>query len=186
MKVRKCIVMRKIALIAIGIAAAVAGGYLMKSLLSTPDVSIRARQAPDIQLEQTRLTHTAKDGSKIWEITAEAVSVRENMRETLATGVIIEFFKDDRAMLKVQAKELRLKENGDMFIKGEVSAAGDDDLNFQSRGIHWDEERKLLWSDAAVKLERADMNLTGVGFEYSPETGTLKIKQKAYLKIIKK
>jgi len=178
--------MKKIALIAMGIAAVLAGGYLMKSLLSTPDVSTKARQTPDIQLEQTRLTHTAKDGSKLWEISAEAVSVRENTRETLATGVIIEFFKTHQAALRVQAKELVLRDNGDMLIKGEVSAAGNDGLSFEGEELHWDEERELLWSDFAVKLEREDMRLTGVGFEYSPETGTLKIKQQAHLKIIKK
>lgn len=178
--------MRKITLVLIGIAVAVGGFYLVKSLMTTPDVATRAREAPDIQLEQMRLTHTAKDGSKIWEIGAEAASVHKDTRHTIARGVVIKFFKDDRATLSVQAKELVLGDNGDMLIRGEVSAAGDDNLNFQSREIHWDEKRKLLWSDATVKLEREDMHLKGVGFEYSPETGTLKIKKKAHLKTIKK
>ena len=178
--------MRKIVLIAVGIIAVVAGGYLMKSLMTTPEVSIRAREAPDIQLEQTRLTHTAKDGSKIWELHAKAVSVRENTRETLATGVMIEFFSAHQATLQVQSKELLLRDNGDMVIKGEVSATGDDGLSFQGAELHWDEERKLLWSDFSVKLEREDLSLTGMGFEYWPEDGTLKIKQQAHLKLIKR
>lgn len=176
--------MKKIALILLGIVIAAAGFYLIRSLMSTPDTTTKAREAPEIHIEETRLTHTAKDGSKIWEIRAQAVSVRGG--ETLATGVMITFFKDHQEALKAQAQELLLRDNGDMLIKGEVSATGDDGLSFEGVELRWDEKRKLLWSDFAVKLKREDMMLMGVGFEYSPEASTLKIKQKAHLKLIKK
>lgn len=177
----------KIFWIIITIAALLGGSYLISRFLAV-DLAIpqgNKSYMPDIELAGAKLEKLANDGKKLWELKAKAITINEDIGETKAYDVEIHFFKDEASSLVVRAAEIILyNRRGDFTIRGNIFAHNNEGLEFYTDEAHWDAERKILESEAKVLIKSKNMTLTGIGFEYSPDEGKLKVKKEASLTIL--
>lgn len=145
------------------------------------------RQLPEIGLQGNELTHYSDEGKPIWVLHARSVEYFEEAQQTHAKGVEVRFL--DRAggeALMVQADGLTFyHRSGDLKLSGNLQARDPEGLHFSTDEAYWEEKARVLRSDSPVHVEREDLTLTGQGFEYRPDEGTLTI-QDAHLKLILK
>lgn len=136
-------------------------------------------QAPAITVEKARLVkHQAN--RKLWELEADSIETREST--SIATDVTLRFFdQDGREALTVRAPQTRLEHStGNLALSGAIQAVGSE-FSFSTENLRWDAQKKLLYTDAAIRVEREDFSLSGRGFEYSTETGLATVKSEAHL-----
>jgi LPS export ABC transporter protein LptC len=139
---------------------------------------------PDIELEENEVTRYSEDGRPIWLLYARKVEYFEELQQTRAENVAVRFLDREGAdALIVQADRLIFyHRSGDLQFSGNLQARDPEGLQFSTEEAHWDEETRVLRSSSAVRVEREDLLLTGQGFAYRPDEGTLII-QAAHLKI---
>ncbi len=145
------------------------------------------RQLPEIELQGNELTHYSEEGKPVWVLRARSVEYFEEAQQTRARGVEVRFWDRDGAdALIVQADQLTFyHRSGDLTFSGNLRARDPAGLHFSTDAAYWEEKARVLRSDSPVHVEREDLTLTGQGFEYRPDEGTLTI-QDAHLKLILK
>jgi LPS export ABC transporter protein LptC len=145
---------------------------------TTPDL-------PDIELRGNELTHYNEESKVAWVLRARSVQYFEESQQTQAQDVEVHLFDPaGTEALRVQADRLIFyHRTGDLEFQGNLQAHDPEGLRFSTDKAYWDEKARVLRSDSAVHLEREDLTLTGQGFEYHPDQGTLTIKS-AHLKLI--
>jgi LPS export ABC transporter protein LptC len=139
-----------------------------------------ASRAPTITVAGARLVKHDTDGRKLWELQARQIETFDT--ESLATEVTLSFFdRENRKALIVKAPQARLEHRtGDMRLIGTIDATGDE-FSFTTEDLRWEAQKKLLYTDAAIRVMSADFELSGQGFEYATETGLATIKSEARL-----
>lgn len=158
----------------------------LASCSHTPAASEEATpELPAIEFRENELTQYNEDGKATWVLHARTVQYFEEAQETRSEDVEVRFF--DRAgveALIVQADALTFyHRTGDLTFSGNLRARDPKDLRFSTDEANWDEKARVLRSDSPVHVEREDLTLTGQGFEYHPDEGTLTIKE-AHLKML--
>ncbi len=130
--------------------------------------------SPAISAEQARITKYDAQGKKLWELEAHSMHVTES--DSVAEEVLLRFFDGEgRETLTVRAPQARLhNRTGDIELLGPLIATGSE-FSFTTENLYWDNEKKLLSTPSAVRIERHDFTLTGQGLEYSAETGLVTI-----------
>lgn len=141
-----------------------------------------SQQAPAITFAGARLVKHEAHGQKLWEL--EARQIETDKTESTATDVTLRFFdRENRETLIVKAAKAHLAHRtGDIRFLGEVNATGSE-FSFTAEDLRWDAQRKLLYTDSAIRLESEDFSLSGQGFEYSTETGLATVKSAARLQL---
>lgn len=145
------------------------------------------RQLPEVELQGNELTHYNEEGKPVWVLHARSVEYFEEAQQTHARGVEVRFLDGEgKEALIVQADSLTFyHRSGDLTLSGNLRARDLEGLHFSTEEAYWEEKARLLRSDSPVHAEREDLTLTGKGFEYRPDEGTLTIKD-ARLKLIVK
>lgn len=139
-----------------------------------------ALQSPAISAEQARIIKYNPQGKKLWELEARSMHVTET--DSVAEKVLLRFFDSaGRETLTVQAPQARLHNHtGNIELLGPLVATGSE-FSFMTENLYWDNEKKLLSTPSAVRIERDDLTLIGRGLEYSSETGLVTILGEAQL-----
>ena len=157
-------------------------GLLISWLWSTipnlwPEVAL---PSPAISTEHARIIKYDAQGKKLWELEADSMRVTES--DSVAERIVLRFFDSDgRETLTVRAPQARLhNRTGDIELLGSLVATGSE-FSFTTENLFWDNEKKLLSTPAAVRIERDDFTLIGRGLEYSSETGLVTILGEAQL-----
>jgi len=142
---------------------------------------------PEIELEENEITRYSEDGQPVWVLYARRVEYFEQLQQTRAENVAVRFLDREGAdALIVQASHLAFfHRSGDLQFRGNLQAYDPEGLRFSTEEAHWEEETHVLRSSSPVRVEREDLLLTGQGFEYRPDEGTLTIKS-AHLRILLK
>lgn len=140
-----------------------------------------ALHVPEIAVAGARLVKHDSDGHKLWELQARQIETFET--ESIATDVTLRFFdQENRPTLTVQAPQVRLEHRtGDMALMGTIDAIGDE-FSFTTKDLRWDAQKKLLYTEEAIRVTGADFELRGLGFEYFTETARATIKHHARLR----
>ncbi|MCS7222891.1 MAG: LPS export ABC transporter periplasmic protein LptC, partial [Anaerolineae bacterium] len=137
--------------------------------------------APALTVAGARLVKHDPKGHKLWELEARQIATFD--AESLATDVTLVFFEEGTTKrLTIKASQVRLEHRtGNIRLKGPIDATGEE-FSFTTEDLYWDDEKKLLYTDAAIRVVGADFELLGRGFEYSTETGRATIKHHARLR----
>ncbi|OGF57503.1 MAG: LPS export ABC transporter periplasmic protein LptC [Candidatus Fraserbacteria bacterium RBG_16_55_9] len=137
-----------------------------------------SQETPQIELEENELTHYNEDGKAAWVLHAHSVEYFEESQETQANEVEVHFLDQDGGeALIVQADSLTFyHRSGDLQFSGNLHAHDPEGLQFSTDEAYWEEKTHTLRSDSPVHVEREDLTLTGQGFEYRADEGTLTIK----------
>lgn len=166
--------------------ATIAGGFYLsnKFVFHNPSPRGDGQYAPDIEATKATLRGDDEQGRKLWEMRAESITIHEDLGETKAFGVEISFFKDGVESLTAKADKLKLfHRSRNIVLEGSISARDNEGLKFYTEKMSWDAERELLEGDFEVRIEQKNNTLTGIGFEYSPKEGRLKVKREAHLEM---
>jgi LPS export ABC transporter protein LptC len=168
--------------IALSAGALLLMGYWLRSGRPALLPHDRFQQAPAITFAGARLVKHDANGQKLWELEARQIETDET--ESTATEVALHFFnKENRETLIVEAAKAHLEHRtGDIRFFGAINATGSE-FSFTTEDLRWDAQRKLLYTDAAIRLESEDFSLSGQGFEYSTETGLATVKRGARLQL---
>lgn len=136
--------------------------------------------APAISAEHAHIVHYDDQGKKLWELEGRTMTVQEAI--SVAEEVTLRFFNSDGSeTLTVQAPQARLhNRSGDIELLGEISAVGRE-FSFVTENLSWDNQKKVLTTSSAVRVEREEFALTGRGFQYFAETGRATILNEARL-----
>jgi LPS export ABC transporter protein LptC len=142
-----------------------------------PEITL---QSPAISAEQARITQYDAQGKKLWELEAHSMQVTES--ESVAETALLRFFDSEgRETLTVRAPQARLhNRTGNIELVGSIVATGSE-FSFITENLYWDNEKKLLSTPSAIRIERDDFTLIGQGLEYSSETGLVTIVSEARL-----
>ncbi len=140
------------------------------------------QQAPAITFAGARLVKHDANGQKLWEL--EARQIETNETESTATEVTLYFFnKENRATLIIRAAKAHLEHHtGDIRFFGAINATGSE-FSFTTEDLRWAAQKKLLYTESAIRLESEDFSLSGQGFEYSTETGLATVQREARLQL---
>ncbi|MBI1730684.1 LPS export ABC transporter periplasmic protein LptC [Candidatus Acetothermia bacterium] len=140
---------------------------------------------PAIELSQNDLDHYDDNGKLLWEMHADSVKFFDTAQKTEAERIKIQFSNaDGQNILNVEAQHLVYDHrSGNLAFTGQIEAKDSSGISFTTADAFWDEAGKKLWSDSPIRVERDDFSLTGVGFEYKPDEGTLTT-QTGHLQII--
>lgn len=139
-----------------------------------------ALPSPAISAEGARIVKYDAQGKKLWELEANSIHVTES--DSVAERIVLHFFDSNgRETLTVRAPQARLhNRTGDIELLGPLVATGSE-FSFMTENLYWDNEKRLLSTPAAVRIERDDFTLIGRGLEYSSETGLVTILGEAQL-----
>ncbi|MFN4218653.1 MAG: LPS export ABC transporter periplasmic protein LptC [Candidatus Bipolaricaulia bacterium] len=137
-------------------------------------------QSPAISAEGARIIKYDAQGKRLWELEADSMHVTES--DSMAERIVLRFFDSDgRETLTVRAPQARLpNRTGDIELLGPLVATGSE-FSFTTENLFWDNEKRLLSTPSAVRIERDDFTLIGRGLEYSSETGLVTILGEAQL-----
>ena len=168
-------------------AFSLAAVFSLTSCSSSIQSEPPAQETPQIELQENELTHYNEDGKAAWVLHAHSVEYFEESQETQAKEVEVHFLdRDGGEALMVQADDLTFyHRSGDLQFSGNLRARDPEGLQFSTDEAYWEEKTHILRSDSQVHVEREDLTLTGQGFEYRSDEGTLTI-QNAHLKLILK
>jgi LPS export ABC transporter protein LptC len=166
-------------------AGAIALAFLLNSCAVVVPKDNSDPDSPAIELSQNDLTHYDDNGKILWEMHADSVKFFDTTQKTEAETIKIQFFNaDGQNVLDVGAQHLVYDHrSGNLAITGQIDAKDPSGISFTTDDAFWDESGKRLWSDSPIRIERDDFSLTGKGFEYKPDEGTLTT-QTGHLQII--
>ena len=174
---------RKLFLSIIGIVVLAVSLYLLQRAMTQSQADGQTVAGPAVLVANPKLVLTDHSGSRVWEITAESLTVDATQAQALGQQVNIVLYEQGRAELAITADRLVLNQRTqDFSISGKVSGRGNG-LAFWTDEAHWDARRRLLHGDARVRVERDGLSLEGQGFSYRPDQGTLTIHQDVRLQI---
>jgi LPS export ABC transporter protein LptC len=126
-----------------------------------------------------RLTETLL-GKRVWVMTAEEANSFSQRQEVDLTRLRIDFYREagdsvnatltaDRGMVNTATR--------DMEARDHVVIVSRDSLVLTTDSIRWTNSRRLLTTEAKVRLERGTDWLTGEGMEASPDLKEIELKR---------
>lgn len=169
----------KKALAIIGIFIVLMALYGIFLFIMRPEEAFPPSTPASLGLEMTSLTKLDPQGNKVWVLTAKKIHSTED--ETSADQIELNFFRDGKETLNVQAEHLTLNsQTDDLSLTGKIVATSSE-FTLQTKNLRWAAKEEKLWTEALVRVEHPEMTLTGTGFEYSPKTGIGTIRRDAHL-----
>lgn len=136
--------------------------------------------APAIAIERAHIVKYDSSGKKLWELEARSLQTTES--ESTAEEVSLRFFDgESRETLHVLAPKARLNNRTEAIeLLGPIRVTGKE-FSLTTEDLFWDNQKKMLSTPSAVRIERDDFTLIGQGLEYSSETGLVTILGEARL-----
>lgn len=146
--------------------------------LRTAPAPPEERGGPAVTITEPHLARFDREGQRLWELTAEEITVDREADLTLAEGVRLKFFNDEGVALEVTATRLILfNRSGAMELEGEIEAHSDQGLSFRAEQLRWDPQREVLISEGEVEITQGGNRLSGRRLEYSPKEGRLRVEK---------
>jgi LPS export ABC transporter protein LptC len=167
------------------IVGSIGGLYWLWSSVSHLWPEMRDSRASVLSADRTHIVRYDEHGKKLWELAASALSIGEDM--SIAEEITLHFFDSEgQEALTVRAPLAKLhNRTGDIELPGEIVVSGRD-FSLSTENLLWSNEKKILTTSSAVRIESEEFILTGRGFEYSSETGRATILHDARLLLRKK
>ncbi|NPB04552.1 MAG: LPS export ABC transporter periplasmic protein LptC [Thermotogae bacterium] len=120
---------------------------------------------------------STKMGRKLWMM--KTAKVKERGDTLIGYGVSITFFKGNRAVSILTADSGKYDQtSGNMVAFGRVHLISSDSTELWSRSLHWDEKKKIIWTEDSVKIydRKRERILYAKGLETDASISYIKFK----------
>ena len=118
-----------------------------------------------------------KRGHKLWVM--KAVKVKERGDTLIGLGVSVRFYKGGRVSSVLTADSGKYDQtSGNMVALGRVHLISSDSTEMWSRSLHWDERRRIIWTDDSVKIydRKRERTLYAKGMETDASVSYIKFR----------
>ncbi len=116
-----------------------------------------------------------KGGRKLWVM--KSVKVKERGDTLIGYGVRITFYKGGKASSVLTADSGKYDQaSGNMVALGRVHLVSSDSTEMWSQSLHWDEKRRVIWTEDSVKIydRKRDRTLYAKGMETDASVSYIK------------
>lgn len=123
-----------------------------------------------------------KNGKKIWEITAETITMDPDTKKAAMKNITGKYYDDNGKTLTLTAPEGTYDDVGkDIILDKGVHVEGDDGLVFDSQKVSWSSEKQLFTGEGSVKIKKGDMTAEGDTIESSNAFTQFKLTGNAHI-----
>ena len=116
-----------------------------------------------------------KGGRKLWVM--KSVKVKERGDTLIGYGVRITFYKGGKISSVLTADSGKYDQtSGNMVALGRVHLVSSDSTEMWSQSLHWDEKRRVIWTEDSVKIydRKRDRTLYAKGMETDASVSYIK------------
>ncbi|UCC66162.1 MAG: LPS export ABC transporter periplasmic protein LptC [Deltaproteobacteria bacterium] len=172
MKLSKLII-----LILMGLILSVAGGYLLIGRQGSEEEILPTTEAKaDLFLEEVHYVET-KGEKKEWELRAKSAHHFLQEESTLLKDLRVTFFAEGGRIVTLSGEEGSIKRKKEIEVHGNVVVTSSDGYRVVTDSLYYDEERRQIYTDDPVLIERAGMRVKGIGILVDIKKGTLSIQK---------
>lgn len=159
-------------------------GLVYWTILSVPEPPppVEPEDRPLIMTYDGNTLSEEKDGKKIWELTAEKISVNIETQDMTLENIKAIFYAKDGRVVQVVAKTGTYDhKTQDVNLSGDVKATTSDGAELTSSELKWLAAQELLSALGDVRATKEDMEATGERMDSYDGFNKIKIQGKAHL-----
>ena len=159
-------------------------GLIYWTIISVPEPPppVTPEDRPLIMTYDGNTLSEEKDGKKIWELTADKISVNIETQDMFLDNIRAVFYAKDGRGVKVVAKEGKYdNKTQDVSLSGDVKATTSDGAELTSKELLWLAEKELLSALGDVRATKDDMEATGDRMDSFDGFNRIRIEGKAHL-----
>jgi hypothetical protein len=127
----------------------------------TPTSPASDPQSPAVEATGAQSIVMREDGRKVWEFSAQRITISPDHRYATATGVQRGvMYRDNRPFIRMQATQVRMnQETRDWQAKGALKAQGPDGFSIQSPQAQWTHAKQQLQCPTNVQATLRGMKI---------------------------
>jgi LPS export ABC transporter protein LptC len=154
-----------------------------KSPTPPPPSSAGTAATGQIGLQEINFVQV-KDGIKLWELKAEAVTYHQPQKQVSFKKVMLTYYpKGERPLTLVGNLGQLDTEKKNVFIEGEVVISTPDGYELKTPSLFYKDEKREVYTDKAFTFKGPTISLDGLGMTMNLDTQLVKVKKKAKMTI---
>lgn len=168
----------------LGAGAAAFAGLIAWTVLTVPDAPNIPEQQdePQLMTYEDNTISEEKNGRKVWELTAEHMSVDLETQDVKLEKITGHFYAEDGRTVEVLADGGSYdNETKDIVIAGDVSISTSDGATLTGDELRWTAENETLAVAGNAAASKDDMRASGDRIESTDGFGKIKIVGRAHL-----